>query len=75
MAHAQIQQTLRSTSIMDPTSELSHFEDRVRREEAMAQGIEEVAASSLDEQFALLGAEDEDREVQDRLAQLKAGRH
>ncbi len=44
----------RDVSVMDPTSELSRFEERIRRQEAMARGMEEVAASSLDEQFASL---------------------
>ena len=75
MARAQIkvQQSSRNISAMDPTSELRRFEDRVRHEEALAQGMEEVAADSIDEQFAQLAAEDDDREVEARLARLKAG--
>ena len=36
-AQTQVQTTLKNASIMDPTSELSHYEDKVRRQEAMAQ--------------------------------------
>ncbi len=39
---------------MDPTSELNRFEEWIRREEAMACGMQEVAASSLVEEFASL---------------------
>ncbi len=72
-AQVQVQQAVRSVSVMDPTSELSRFEDRVRREEAMARGMEEVAASSIDEQFAQLDAGEDELEVESRLAQLKSG--
>jgi phage shock protein A len=75
MARAQVrvQQAVKSVSVLDPTSELSRFEDRVRREEAMARGMEEVAASSLEEQFAQLDADEDELEVEARFAQLKAG--
>src|SRR5829696_5376396 len=45
MAHARVrvQQAVKSVSVLDPTSELSRFEERVRREEALARGMEEVA--------------------------------
>ncbi len=70
-AQVQVQQTLRDVSVMDPTSELSRFEDRIRRQEAMARGMSEVAATSLDEQFAQLGDEQEELEVETRLKALK----
>ena len=75
MARAQVrvQQAVTNVSAMDPTSELSRFEERVRREEALARGMEEVAASSLEEQFAQLDADEDELEVERRLAQLKAG--
>src|SRR6188474_911658 len=53
-ARTQVQQTLRNASVMDPTSDLSRFEERIRRQEAMARGMEEVNQSSLDDQFASL---------------------
>jgi phage shock protein A len=72
-AQTQVQTTLRNASVMDPTSELSQYEDRIRHQEALAQGMAEVNANSLDDQFAQLqGAEDAD-EVDARLAALKAG--
>lgn len=75
MARAQVkvQEAVRSASVLDPTSELSRFEERVRRQEAQARGMEEVAASSLEEQFAALEADSDELEVEARLAQLKSG--
>ena len=69
----RVQQAVKSVSVMDPTSELNRFEERVRREEALALGMEEVSASSLDEQFAQLDADDDELEVEARFSQLKAG--
>jgi len=51
-AQTQVQTTLKNASIMDPTSELSHYEDKVRHQEALAQGMAEVNADSVDSQFA-----------------------
>ncbi len=75
MARAQMQvhQAMKSVSVMDPTSELSRFEERVRREEAIAQGMEEVATSSLEAQFAQLDAGEDELEVEARFARLKSG--
>jgi phage shock protein A len=72
-AQLQVQETVKSVSVMDPTSELSRFEERIRRQESLARGREEVAASSLDEQFAQLDDGQNAAEVDARLAQLKAG--
>jgi phage shock protein A len=72
-ARTQVQQTLRNVSVMDPTSELSRFEDRIRRQEAMARGMEEVNSSSLDDQFANLDTAERSTEVDARLAALKSG--
>jgi phage shock protein A len=72
-AQTQVQQTLRDVSVMDPTSELARFEERIRRQEAMARGMEEVASSSLDEQFAALDSDENELEVEARLAALKSG--
>jgi phage shock protein A len=72
-AQQQVQASIRSVSVMDPTSELSRFEERVRRQEAQVRGMEEVAASSLEEQFASLDSSDDELEVDARLAQLKSG--
>jgi phage shock protein A len=70
-AQLQVQQTIRNVSVMDPTSDLSRFEERIRRQEALARGREEVAASSLDQQFSQLADEEDDLEVDARLKALK----
>jgi phage shock protein A len=72
-AQEQVQVSLQSVSVMDPTSEISRFEDRIRHQEAMVRGREEVAASSLEEQFASLDDDEDEIEVETRLAQLKTG--
>jgi phage shock protein A len=72
-AQEQVQTSLQSVSVLDPTSEISRFEERIRRQEAMVRGREEVAASSLDEQFASLDDDEDEVEVETRLAQLKSG--
>ncbi|MGZ9160918.1 MAG: PspA/IM30 family protein [Candidatus Limnocylindrales bacterium] len=72
-AQSQVQESLQSVSVLDPTSELSRFEERVRRQEAQVRGREEVAASSLDEQFASLENAEDEIEVDTRLAELKSG--
>lgn len=72
-AQTQVQQAVKNVSVMDPTSELSRFEERIRRQEAMARGMQEVAASSLEDQFAELSGSEEELEVEARLAALKSG--
>ena len=72
-AQRQVQEAVRDVSVMDPTSELNRFEERVRREEAMARGMNEVAASSLDEEFASLEDADTEAEVNARLSQMSSG--
>ena len=72
-AQTQVQTTLKNVSVMDPTSELSQYEDKVRHQEALAQGMAEVNASSIDEQFASLQGDEDAVEVDARLAALKAG--
>ena len=59
--------------MMDPTSEVNRFEDKIRREEARVRGAQELAASSLDAQFESLDDLGELTEVDARLAALKAG--
>ncbi|MFF5445212.1 PspA/IM30 family protein [Streptomyces sp. NPDC012888] len=65
---------LKSIDVLDPTSEISRFEDKVRREEARALGGQELAASSLDAQFEALDDLGRQAEVESRLAALKSGR-
>ena len=72
-AQSQVQDTLRSVSVLDPTSDLSRFEERVRRQEAQVRGREEVAASSIEGQFESLESDQDDAEVEGRLAELKSG--
>ena len=70
-AQMQVQTAVKNVSVMDPTSDLHRFEERIRRQEAMAQGMAEVSASSLNEQFADLQDEQNETEVDARLAALK----
>ncbi|MFI6410240.1 PspA/IM30 family protein [Streptomyces sp. NPDC050585] len=63
---------VRSIDVLDPTSEISRFEDKVRREEAKALGKQELAASSLDAQFEQLDAVGDAAEIEARLAALKS---
>ena len=72
-AQRQVQEAVREVSVMDPTSELNRFEERIRREEAMARGMQEVASSSLEEEFASLEDADTEAEVEARLAGLRSG--
>ena len=71
-AQTQVQTTLKNVSIMDPTSELSQYEDKIRHQEAMARGMAEVNANSIAEQFASLQGDEDKAEVDARLAALKA---
>jgi phage shock protein A len=72
-AQRQVQEAVREVSVMDPTSELNRFEERIRKEEAMARGMAEVSASSLEEEFASLDDADTEAEVEARLASLRQG--
>ncbi|MBT2543375.1 PspA/IM30 family protein [Streptomyces sp. ISL-44] len=73
---AQAQNTMldavKNIDVMDPTSDLNRFEEKVRREEAMAMGKQELAASSLDAQFESLEDLGKTSEIEARLAALKA---
>lgn len=72
-AQRQVQESVRSISTIDPTSELARYEEKVRREEAMARGMAEVAADTLENQFKALDDASADAEVEARLAALKGG--
>ncbi|MFD6417123.1 PspA/IM30 family protein [Streptomyces sp. NPDC060194] len=63
---------VKSVNVLDPTSELGRFEDKVRREEARALGQQELAASSLDAQFEQLDSLGDQSEIDARLAALKS---
>lgn len=70
-AQAQVQQSMGAIDVMDPTSELSRFEDKIRHQEAMVQGRAEAQSTSLEDQFAELEDHSSDAEVEARLAALK----
>ena len=72
-AQTAVNDAVKSIDIMDPTSEVSRFEEKVRREEARVRGQQELAASSLDSQFDQLQDLGEQTEIEARLAALKAG--
>ena len=70
-AQAQVQESMRSIDVLDPTSDLTRFEDKIRQQEAMVQGREEARATTLEDQFAELEDQSDDAEVEARLAALK----
>ncbi len=72
-AQTQVHQAVRNVSVMDPSSELNRFEERIRRQEAQARGMAEVAASSLDDQFDDLEQSEDELEIEARLSALKSG--
>ncbi|MDE1655779.1 PspA/IM30 family protein [Actinotignum sanguinis] len=72
-AQSQVQDAISSINVLDPTSELARFEERVRHQEALAQGKAEVASLSLADQFAELEDHSDDAEIEARLAALKSG--
>lgn len=71
-AQARMLDAVKSVNLLDPTSELSRFEDKVRREEARAMGKQELAASYLDAQFEQLESVGDEAEIEARFAALKA---
>ena len=74
-AQVKVQGAIRSINVLDPTSELSRYEDQVRRVEAQAAGQMELAGSSLESQFAELEASGTSLEAEARLAALKSGQN
>lgn len=72
-AQQQVHDALKSIDLLDPTSEISRFEDKIRREEAKVLGQQELASSSLDAQFESLEDLGEQTEIEARLAMLKSG--
>ena len=72
-AQNKVHDAVKSIDVMDPTSDLGRFEDKIRRQEALAAGKAELAASSLDAQFNALDDIGELTEVEARLAALKHG--
>ncbi|MBR21409.1 MAG: hypothetical protein CMF57_03045 [Leifsonia sp.] len=72
-AQSQVLDAVKSIDILDPTSELGRFEEKIRREEAKVLGQQELASSSLDAQFQALEDVGVQAEVDARLAALKQG--
>ncbi len=72
-AQSQVHDALQSINVLDPTSELGRFEEKIRREEAKVIGQQELAASSLDAQFESLDDLGKQAEVEARLSELKSG--
>ncbi|MER5180333.1 PspA/IM30 family protein [Streptomyces sp. NPDC002896] len=71
-AQNQMLDAAKNINVLDPTTELSRFEEKVRREEAKALGKQELADSSLDAQFEQLDSMGDTAEIEARLAALKA---
>jgi phage shock protein A len=72
-AQAQVHDAVRAIDLNDPLSEVSRFEEKIRREEAKVRGQTELAASSLDAQFESLEDLGTQAEVDARLAALRGG--
>ncbi|MEV4410865.1 PspA/IM30 family protein [Catellatospora sp. NPDC049609] len=72
-ARGRVQDAVRSVDVLDPTSEIARFEEKIRREEARVKGREELQASTLDAQFEQLTADARDDEIESRLAAMKSG--
>ncbi len=72
-AQNKVHDAVKSIDVLDPTSEVSRFEEKVRREEARVAGPAELNASSIDAPFEELEADTTDLEVEARLAELKGG--
>ncbi len=70
-AQGKVQEALGSLNVLDPTSDLSRFEDKIRREEALVKGRAEAQSTSLEDQFAQLADHGADAEIEARLAALK----
>ena len=71
-AQSQVHDAVKSIDVMDPTSEVGQFEEKIRREEARVRGQSELAASSLDSQFESLEDLGEQAEIDARLTALKS---
>jgi len=72
-AQNRVADAVKSIDVLDPTSDLGRFEEKIRRQEALARGKQEIAASTLDAQFNELENFDAVTEVEARLAALKSG--
>jgi phage shock protein A len=72
-AQSKVIEAVKTIDVLDPTSEIGRFEERIRREEARVMGQQELAATSLDAQFESLEELGQQAEIEARLAELKSG--
>ena len=70
-AQTKVNEAMGSINVLDPTSELSRFEEKVRRSEAQVMGQSELASASVESQFSELETDASDLEVEARLQALK----
>ena len=70
-ARARVQDAVKNINVLDPTTEIGRFEEKIRREEARLRGQEELTASTIDAQFETLDDLTRDSEVEERLSKLK----
>ena len=70
-AQNKVQDAMASIDVMDPTSDLSRWEDQIRKQEAMVAGRAEARSTSLEDQFAELDDHSAAAEIEARLQQLK----
>lgn len=70
-AQNQVQETAQKFNLADPTSELNRFEEKIRKQEALAAGRAELASESLENHFAELEKSGSSAEIEARLAALK----
>ncbi|MGM9474222.1 PspA/IM30 family protein [Pseudarthrobacter sp. YS3] len=71
-AQSQVHDALKSLDAGDPTGAIGRYEENIRRKEATVRGQQELAASSLEAQFASLEDLGEQTEMEARLAALKS---
>ncbi|KAA0976525.1 PspA/IM30 family protein [Paeniglutamicibacter gangotriensis] len=69
---SQMMDAVKALDMSDPTSEIGRFEAKIRTDEARVRGASELAASSLDAQFASLEDLGEATEIEARLAAMKS---
>jgi phage shock protein A len=70
-AKSKLKTAVKSIDILDPASEVSRFEEKIRREEAKVHGAAKPASSALDAQFEGLEDLGTATEVDARLTALK----
>ena len=68
----QMMDAVKALDMSDPTSEIGRFESKIRADEAKVLGAAELAAASLDSQFAALEDLGESTEIEARLAAMKS---